>query len=491
MPVHHRNNKYVTEICIFPQTYKKALVRPLIKKPGLDQNDLKNYRPVSNLQFISKILEKVVLKQLNEHLARNGMKEPFQSAYRQSHSTETALLRVLNDLHDVIDNGETTLLCLLDLSAAFDTIDHNILIRRLESTFGIRGSALKWFDSYVTNRFQSVTIGEATSIDRNIPFGVPQGSVLGPELFVLYTKSIGNIIKSHDLRYHLYADDSQMYDTNTNIPLKEKIDKYEECVTDLKKWMSQNRLKLNAGKTEVVLVGSKQQIKKVKETKIEIEGTNIDFKGSARNLGVIIYSNLNMNDHVKQLKKSILFELRKISSIRDVITNDACKKLVVSLLFSKLDYCNSLLSNTSAENISRLQSIQNNAARLVLKKRKRDDATPLLFQLHWLPVCQRVKYKAATIVYKCIEESAPQYLQDIISFHQPNRNLRSSSDQRLLEISRTRLKASQKSFSYFGPSIWNSLPYEIRISPSLDTFKKKLKTLLFRAYFVWSKYGML
>ena len=469
---------------IFPDAYKKALVRPLIKKPGLDPNDLKNYRPVSNLQFLSKVMEKVVLKQLNEHLVRNELKEPFQSAYRQNHSTETALLRVLNDLNEVVDNGETTLLCLLDLSAAFDTIDHKILIRRLESTFGIRGSALKWFESYLSNRIQSVIIGDATSVERTLPFGVPQGSVLGPELFVLYTKSVGNIIKSHDLDYQLYADDSQMYDTTQNITMKEKVDKYERCVTDLKEWMSQNRLKLNAEKTEAVLIGSKKQRMKIDQKHIEIEGSNIDFKENARNLGVIIDSGLNMTDHVKNLKRSILFELKKISSIRDVLTNDACKKLVVSLLFSKLDYCNSLLSNTAAENISRLQSIQNNAARLVMKKNRRDDAALLLYQLHWLPVCQRIRYKAASIVYKCVEESAPSYLQDLLSLQQHKRTLRSSSDPLLLKIPRTRLKAGEKSFSFFGPSTWNSLPYEIRNSPSLDTFKKQLKTFLFRDYFV-------
>ena len=150
---------------VVPDCYKKAIVTPLLKKQNLDRENLKNYRPVSNLPFLSKILEKVVLKQLKNHLAINNLIEPFQSAYREHHSTETALLRIVNDILISCDGGEVSILTLLDLSAAFDTIDHSILCDRLSSNVGISGNVLSWFRSYLTDRSQSVCINGKSSDD--------------------------------------------------------------------------------------------------------------------------------------------------------------------------------------------------------------------------------------------------------------------------------------------------------------------------------------
>ena len=160
-----------------PQSFKDAIVNPLLKKFGLDQNVLNNYRPVSNLLYLSKILEKVVFKQLMEHLIRNNLREKYQSAYKMFHSTETALLRVFNDLLNALDDGNICILTLLDLSAAFDTIDHDILLSRLNTTFGISGSVLKWFESYLNGRTNRVKIGNNFSQSTILEYGVPQGSV--------------------------------------------------------------------------------------------------------------------------------------------------------------------------------------------------------------------------------------------------------------------------------------------------------------------------
>ena len=191
-----------------PTCYKKALIRPLLKKPTLDSNDLKNYRPVSNLPFLSKILEKVVLHQLKNHLFQNNLTDPHQSAYRENHSTETALLKIINDAAVNADNNEITILCLLDLSAAFDTIDHTILLKRLKQDFGINGVVLEWFSSYLSDRTQCVVVDGVRSGDKILKYGVPQGSVLGPVLFTMYMRPLSNIISRFYLLYHFYADDS-------------------------------------------------------------------------------------------------------------------------------------------------------------------------------------------------------------------------------------------------------------------------------------------
>ena len=172
--------------------FKKAVVIPLLKKTGLDCNVLKNYRPVSNLPFLSKILEKVVLKQLQKHLSENNLLETNQSAYRKDHSTETAVLSVFDGLLKKADERLVSLIALLDLSAAFDTLDHSILLTRLDVTFGVRGTAYKWFLSYLQDRQQSVLIDGVLS--NPMWYGVPQGSVLGPVLFTLYSQPLSDVI---------------------------------------------------------------------------------------------------------------------------------------------------------------------------------------------------------------------------------------------------------------------------------------------------------
>ena len=167
-----------------PIAFKKAVVKPLIKKPNLDPEVLGNYRPVSNLPYLSKIFERAVANQLQAHLDTNGLHVKFQSAYRRGHSTETALLRILNDLLVMIDGGNNAVLVLLDLSAAFDTLDHTLLLQRLHAEIGLDGSALDWFSSYLSWRSHQVLVGHALSAETPL-CGVPQGLVLGPLLFSL------------------------------------------------------------------------------------------------------------------------------------------------------------------------------------------------------------------------------------------------------------------------------------------------------------------
>ena len=202
---------------VVPPDFKQALLTPLIKKKTLCRNEFKNYHPISNLSCLSKILEKIVAKRLNAHLCafrqyiEHLLSNHVQSAYKRFHSTETALLKIHNDIICNMDNGKVTALTLLDLSAAFDTIDHATLLERLYGHLGISGTDLQWFKAYISNRQQRVHIDGSLSCPQDLNFGVPQGSVFGPSLFCLYTTSISKIITTHDVSHHMYADDTQVY----------------------------------------------------------------------------------------------------------------------------------------------------------------------------------------------------------------------------------------------------------------------------------------
>ena len=198
---------------MIPKSLKTALIRPRLKKTGLDSDISKNYRPVSNLTFILKVIEKVIPGRLNEHLRNNSLFDPLQSAYRDKHSKETTLIKVQNDILSALDAGSSVMLLMLDYSAAFDTIDHDISLSRLCNVYGITGNALDLFRSYLTGRIQCDVIEDSVSVDHELDFGVLRGSVLGPRIYCMYTKPVSNIIQRHGWSHHSYADDTQLYMT--------------------------------------------------------------------------------------------------------------------------------------------------------------------------------------------------------------------------------------------------------------------------------------
>ena len=218
---------------------------------------------MSNLPFLSKVLERVVLTQLMTHLETHNLLERFQSAYRKCHSTETALLRVVNDLLQASDDGHVSILSLLDLSAAFDTIDHVILSQRLSSTFGCTGTVLGWFESYLSNRTQSVFVNDVQSAPSTLKYGVPQGSVLGPILFTMYTQPLGSVIQQLGTTYHFFADDSQLHDSAAPSDFPNLVRDIASCIEEVEVWIKGNKLKLkmSSDKTKLISTGSNSKLK--------------------------------------------------------------------------------------------------------------------------------------------------------------------------------------------------------------------------------------
>ena len=306
------------------------------------------------------------------------------------------------------------MLTLLDLLAAFDIIYHTILLKRLQTSFGIDGLPLKWVKSYLSNRHQKVNIDNNLSDVLPILYGVSQGSVLGPQLFSMYFYPLNDVIDDHKPFYHIvYADDPQLYCSSPSAQIDSLLDKISTSTTFLNQslWMSVNRLKMNNEKTEILLCGTNARLKSVRPNLLKIGSNIIDFFPKVKNLGLCIENNMSMNNAVSHLRKSSYLELRKIANIGSYLSDAATLKLVLSLVIYKLDYCNSLYYYMSLENIHKLQLIQNHAAHLVKKASKRSSAKLLLKDLHWLPLKDRIIYKIADLVFNIINNnSSPSYL---------------------------------------------------------------------------------
>ena len=468
---------------VFAVQWKCALVSPLLKKPGLELL-LKNYRPVSNLQYISKLTEKAVFQQTHSHMSINSLYPEVQSSYRQHHSTETALLKVMNDILLNMNSQQVTLMVLLDLSAAFDTVNHHILLDRLDKVIGMRGVTLEWFRSYLSDRCQQVCIDGSLSNQRYLNCGVPQGSCLGPLLFVMYTSTLFKVIERHLPEAHCYADDTQLYvsfkpgEVNAQ---DEAIRAMEDCIKDIRNWLIESRLLLNDDKTEFLVIGTRHQLSKLSSSVLHVGDHLINPSVSVRNLGSVFDNSLSMDSHITQVCKTAFYHIHNIRKISKYLSRESLKTLVHAFVTSRLDYCNSLFYGLPKYHLSKLQRVQNAAARLVTSTRKYDHITPVLYNLHWLPVFYRIYFKILILTFKAIHNMSPSYISNLVSIKSCSAYSLRSNSSLILDRPKGRILSTlgARSFYAAAPTLWNSLPANIRDITSLSIFKKNLKTYLF------------
>ena len=240
-----------------PRYLKSAMQLPLLKKANDDFEEFANFLPICNLKYISKLIEKAVFAKVKIHLTRNGLHEPLQSAYKTFYNTETALLMVQNDIMLSLDKGENAILVLLDLSATFDTVNHSLLLSRLYTRFGISGTVFKWFRSYLSDRTQFININEAASTICDLLVGVPQGSVLGTVLYLMYTSPTSEVIKRFCLNFHQNTVDTQLYLAFKSDNIDMFTERVVSCVANICRWIVEHYFNLNQDKTEILLFHSK------------------------------------------------------------------------------------------------------------------------------------------------------------------------------------------------------------------------------------------
>ena len=364
---------------------------------------------------------------------------------------------------------------LLDLSAAFDTVDHDLLLNILEKEIGLRGNVLKWFQSFLKGRSQRIRLGKSTSESITIMFGVPQGSVLGPVLFNLYIRSIYRCVQKLGFTIFGYADDHQILKSfKAEGQLNVLTHDLTRCFSQIKLWMNRFFLQLNDSKTQIIVCGPSRVLKEIQMQGVHLTiGTTVRFASCVKNLGVQMDNRLTFEQQVVQLKQNCFRTLRNICKVRFLLTSAQLKTIVNSLVVSCLDYCNGLYFGISERLLNQLQLIQNAAAKAVTGKYKYDHLGEDLKDLHWLEIKKRVIFKIALLAYKSVNGLAPYYLQNMFQYAHHGHAMK-------LIVPHYNSSYGRRSFSYIGPKIFNNLPTNITSSDSVEIFKSNLKTHLFR-----------
>ena len=404
-----------------------------------------------------------------EHLELNNLLSNTQHGFRSKLSTETALLKITDSICNNIDNNLIFLVILCDLSKAFDSVSHDISIDKLD----IVNVDKFWFDDYLGNRQQSVKIGNVTSSSTDITYGVPQRSILGPILFLIYVNDMCNVNFSCSLVQ--YADDCQFILKGKVEDLDEIVKIAEDTLIKAKHYFDKNGLLMNAKKTQCMFIGSRHNIAKIPDDlRIFLDGNEITPANTIKNLDVHMDRFMTFDTHIQEMRKKVMGILIYLNRMKDNIPPNVREMVVQTIALSVINYCVRIWGAGSRSNLHKVQKLQNFAARIVVGNvRKYEHVTQHINNLKWLKIENKFNFDVCVFVFKVLNNLLPPWLLSlppVREFH--TRNTRQQND---LYISITRTIVGEREISVRGPSLWNRLPDSIKTATNISAFKRKLK----------------
>ena len=466
------NLSITTGIC--PSSFKTAKVIPVFKKD--DPSLLTNYRPISILPSLSKILEKIIYKRLYIFLQVNDILIPNQYGFRKHYSTDFAIIKLLNKITECFANKEHLIGIFMDLSKAFDTIDHNILMYKLQR-YGIRGTSLSWIRDYLSNRKQYVVYQCSESPTSNITCGVPQGSILGPLLFLIY---INDIVRSSPLlSFTLFADDTNIFYSHKNFDTL--VSTLNSEISKVSQWFSCNKLSLNITKTNFIRFKPHSTQVIDPNYNIRINGLPLTELKSTKFLGITIDSCLSWNDHIHNVHTAVSKGIGILYRLKDFLSQNSLTILYNAIVLPYLTYCNIVWGNCSSTKINSILLLQKRALRLITNSSYRSPTDSLFSQLKILKISDIHTIQTAIFMHKYTFNRLPSVFDN---FFIPNSNIHSypTRNSSGYHLENPRIILAQKSLKHHGPDVWNSLPDSLKQCTKLHLFKQQFKNILLNQY---------
>ena len=459
-PLHYIVNMSILQRT-FPKAWKFSKVIPLHKK--LCKLDRKNYRPVSILSPLGKILEKVVFNQMYTYFERNKIFNKNMHGYRHGRSTETALLTMYDRWVKSAAAGELSGAVFLDLSAAFDLVDHTILAQKLKM-YGLDDDSLEWVSTYLNQRYQAVWLDHVLSDFIEVKTGVPQGSNLGPLFFLIFFNDLPEVLENI---IDNYADDSTL--TVTGASVTEIETKLTSDCSAVCNWMVENKLKLNPEKTKVMTLCTENRRRNLSSSiEVNMKGVVLkeDVNMSELLLGCKIQASLKWDSQVTWALEKLKTRLAGLKKIQNIAPFNVKKVVTQGIFNSVLAYCLPLYGGMEKGKLQALQLMQNKAARIVTSLPQWSSRESMFNKLEWLTVQQLTFYHTVVLVYKIRSKNQPEYLAELLS--KDSRNFR-------IMIPRYDLQITNRAFTIRGAAAWNKIPRRIREQPKIGPFKKMLK----------------
>ena len=465
-------NKSIS-ISQFPDLWKEAKVKPLFKSESKD--DINNYRPISILPTVSKLIEKWVEMQFSQYLNEFNLLHKSQSGFRPRHSTESALILMVDSWLKAINEGKIVGCVLVDFRKAFDLVDHEILLRKLKC-YKCNDSCVSWFESYLCHRKQRVSLNNNLSSTSKVIHGVPQGSILGPLLFLIFINDLPLYLQNNTSTIDLYADDTTIYYSCSNILMLERnLQKSLDC---LQIWCRENGMILNTDKTKVMLITSRQKRMNLNNAVLNLQYNDIDITITTcdKILGIHVDNNLTWNNHFNFLSKKLSSHLWLLSKVRIYLSIEHRVLFYNAYIKPHIDYCSLIWSNTSSSNISKITRLQRRACKLILGH-EYNGLSEAFEKLKILSIDQSIFLSKAKMMYKIHNNLAPSYLNEMFLMRDANldnttSNLRSVANKNFV-VPLAKCNLFKGSLTYSGVIIWNSIPVSIKNSSSLPMFVHK------------------